>query len=438
LEWPLVLLIIFGSLAILMASGIPVAFAFMLINIVGVALLWGGGDGLRQLSYSMWGSVATFMVLPLPMFILLGEVLFRSGMAMRAIDAVEKWMGRLPGRLGLLAVGAATMFSTMSGSSLATTVMLGDALLPEMEKRGYKKPMSIGPIMGSGGLAMLIPPSALAVLWASIADVSIGKILIAGVIPGLIIAVFYATYVIGRCWLQPSIAPAYDVEPKPLAKKVGNTAKYVLPLGFIVFMVTGLIFLGVAAPSEAAAMGVLAGIILAAAYRKLSWDLLKSSFLATLKITVMALLIISGSKGFGQILAYTGAARELVAWVTSIPLAPITIIIAMMFILLIMGTFMSAFPMMMITLPIFMPIIYNLGFSPVWFGLLFLLNLEMAQTTPPFGLLLFAMKGVAPPDTTMGDIIKAGIPFLICDAAAMAVIIAFPVLALWLPSLMMR
>ncbi len=438
MEWPLVLLIIFGGLAILMASGLPVAFAFMLVNIVGVALLWGGGDGLRQLSYSMWGSVATFMVLPLPMFILLGEVLFRSGMAIRAIDAIEKWMGRLPGRLGLLAVGAATMFSTMSGSSLATTVMLGDALIPEMEKRGYKKPMSIGPIMGSGGLAMLIPPSALAVLWASIAEVSIGKILIAGVIPGLIIAVFYATYVIGRCWLQPSIAPAYDVTPTPLFKKLRDTAKYVLPLGFIVFMVTGLIFLGVAAPSEAAAMGVLAGIILAAAYRKLNWDLLRSSFLTTLRITVMALLIISGAKGFGQILAYTGAARELVSWVTSMPLAPIAVIIAMMFILLILGTFMSAFPMMMITLPLFMPIIYNLGFSPVWFGLLFLLNLEMAQTTPPFGLLLFAMKGVAPPDTTMGDIIRAGIPFLICDAAAMAVIIAFPVLALWLPSLMMR
>lgn len=436
MEWPLVLLIIFGSLAILMATGLPVAFAFMLVNIVGVALLWGGGDGLRQLSYSMWTSVATFMILPLPMFVLLGEVLFRSGMAMRAIDAIEKWMGRLPGRLGLLAVGAATMFSTMSGSSLATTVMLGDALIPEMEKRGYKKPISIGAIMGSGGLAMLIPPSALAVLWASIAEVSIGEILIAGVIPGLIIAVLYATYVIVRCWLQPSIAPAYDVEPTPLAKKLDDAVKYVLPLGLIVFMVTGLIFLGVAAPSEAAAMGALASIILAAAYRKLNWDLLKSSFLATLKITVMALLILSGTKGFGQILAYTGAARELVSWVTSMPLAPIAVIIAMMFILLLMGTFMSAFPMMMITLPIFMPIIYNLGFSPVWFGLLFLLNLEMGQTTPPFGLLLFAMKGVAPPDTTMGDIIRAGIPFLLCDAVVMALIIAFPILATMLPNLL--
>jgi len=418
-----------------MATGLPVAFCFILINLIGVALLWGGETGLRQLILTMWHSLANFSYLPIPMFVLLGEVVFRSGMAMKAIDVVDKWLGHLPGRLGLLAVAVATLFSTMSGSTIATTAMLGGALVPEMEKRGYKKPITIGSVMGSGGLAMLIPPSGLAVIWAAIAQVSIGKILIAGIIPGLIIALFYATYIVGRCWLQPSIAPAYDITPTPLLKKLSLTAKYVLPLSLIVFMVTGLILLGIATPSESAAMGVLGSIILAAAYRKLNWGMMKDAIMVTVKISGMILLILSGAKAFSQVLAYTKATRELIAWVTSLSLDPIVVLISMIFVILFMGMFMSGPPIMMITLPIFMPIVSALGFDPVWFGLIFLINIEMGATTPPFGTLLFVMKGVAPPGTTMGDIVKAGIPFLICDAACMALVIVFPALALWLPNL---
>ncbi len=436
MDWPLVLLIVFGSLMILLISGLPVAFSFMLINIVGVALLWGGEGGLRQLIFTMWQSVASFMFLPIPMFVLLGELVFRSGTAMRAIDVLDKWLGRLPGRLAVLVVCGATLFSTMSGSSLATTALLGEALIPEMEKRGYKKSLSMGAVMGSGGLAMLIPPSALAVIWASIAGVSIGKILIAGIIPGLVIALFYGIYVVGRCRLQPSIAPAYEVAPTPLLEKLIGTIKYVLPLSFIVFMVTGLIFLGVATPSESAAMGVLSSIVLAAAYRKLNGEIIKESLMVTVKLSVMILLILSGAKAFSQILAYTMASRELVTWITSLPLTPIFIIIGIILIILFMGMFLSGAAIMMITLPIFMPIIKTLGFDPVWFGLIFLINIEMGTTTPPFGTLLFVMKGVAPEGTTMEEIIKAGIPYLICDAAAMILMIAFPILALWLPSIM--
>jgi len=438
LDWLTVLLIIFGSLVILMAAGLPVALAFMTINVVGVFLLWGGADGLRTLTLSMWGSMASFLFMPIPMFFLLGELLFRSGMAMRAIDVIDKWMGRLPGRLALQAVGIATLLSTMTGSTIGTTAMLGDVLVPEMEKRGYKKPMSVGSIMGSGGLAMLIPPSGLAVLWAAIAEVSVGEVLIGGTVPGLIMALFYATYIIGRCWLQPSIAPAYDIPKYPWGEKLLDTARYVLPLGFIVFMVTGLIFIGAASPTEAAAMGALSGIIMSAIYHRLSWQMIKETLYNTLRITTMVLIIISGTKAFGQILAYTGVVRELTDVMVGLPLPPLALVAVMMFILLILGMFMSALPMIMITLPIFLPIIYELGFSPIWFGILFLINIEMGQSTPPFGYLLFVMKGVAPPGTTFGEIVKAGIPFLICDALCMGVVMAFPILALWLPGLMIR
>jgi tripartite ATP-independent transporter DctM subunit len=420
-----------------MASGLPIAFCFLLINVVGAMLLWNGRVGLEQLTFSMWHSVATFIFLPIPMFILLGEVTFRSGMAMRAIDSISSWMGRLPGRLGLIAVATATLFSTMSGSTTATTALLGEALVPEMEKRGYKKPITIGSVMGSGGLAMLIPPSGVAVVVAAIAEVSVGKVLIAIIIPGFLIALFYALYIVSRCYLQPSMAPPYDVTPTPLLVKLKNTAKYILPLGFIIFMVTGLILLGVATPAEAAVMGALASIILAAVYRKLSYKLLSDSITSTLKISVMILLIISGAKAYGMILAITGATQGMVAWVMNLPLAPIMIIIGMQAIHLFLGMFMTGLPQTLILIPIFIPMVIALGFDPVWFIVIYLINSEMGHTTPPFGVQLFVMQGVTSKETTFGDIVKAGIPFLICDAAAIAVILAFPIVALWLPSLMM-
>ncbi|MBW8036677.1 MAG: TRAP transporter large permease subunit, partial [Planctomycetes bacterium] len=209
MEWYLILLLLFGGLIILMMSGMPVAFCFMLVNIIGVFLLWGGGVGLEQLILSLGDSIAIFTLVPVPLFILMGEVMFQSGIAINMIDALNKWLGRIPGRLSLLAVGAGTVFSTMSGASMASVAVLGSTLVPEMEKRGYKKAMSLGPILGSGGLAIMIPPSVLAVLVGAIGRIPIGKILIAIILPGLLMAALYATYIILRCRLQPSLAPSY-------------------------------------------------------------------------------------------------------------------------------------------------------------------------------------------------------------------------------------
>ncbi len=436
MEWWLVLLLIFGFLIGVMVTGLPVAFCFILLNFIGVYIYWGGDIGLSQLILSIYSSLGKFTLLPVPMFVLMGEVMFHSGMGLSMIDVLDKWLGRLPGRLGLLAVGSATMFSTMSGSTMATTAMLGALLTPEMEKRGYKKPMSIGPVMGSGGLAMLIPPSGLAVLLAAVAEISVGRLLMAGVIPGLVIAFFYASYVIVRCMLQPSIAPAYEVRHIPLTEKVTATVKHVLPLGFIVFVVLGFIFMGIATPTEAAALGALSCLILAAFYRRLNWELVKKSVTGTVQVTVMTFMILSGAVAFSQILAFSGATKGLLEFVVVLPLAPMVLFIAMQGILLVLGMFMSAVAIMMISIPIYMPIVEALGFDQIWFGLIMLINMEMAMTTPPFGMLLFVMKGVAPKGTTMGDIYRAGIPFLLCDLVTMLVVIAFPMVALWLPNLM--
>jgi tripartite ATP-independent transporter DctM subunit len=436
MEWPLALLLILGGGMVLLATGMPVAFALLLITPVGAVLFWNGEAGLYQLTTSMFEAVSTFTLLPIPLFVLLGEVMFHSGMAMRMIDVLDKWLGRVPGRLGLLTVTGATLFSTMSGSSIGTTAMLGSVLVPEMERRGHSKAMSIGPIMGSGGLAMIIPPSGLAVLLAAIAEISIADLLIAGIIPGLMIASLYAVYIVGRCWIQPSLAPSYNVVPTPISEKLAATVKYVLPLGLIIFLVLGLIFLGVATPSEAAAMGALGTFILAALYRKFTFALIKKSFTGTIRITIMTFMAIIAAKSFSQILASSGATRGIVELMAAIPLIPIVIVIVMQLILIALGMFMGSVPMILITIPIFFPIINLLGLNEIWFALLMLINMEMAMTTPPFGMILFVMKGVSPSGTTMADIYKAGFPFLICDFIVMLLIIIFPALALWLPGFM--
>lgn len=436
MEWWLVILVIFGSLIVLMLSGLPVAFAFLLTSIGGAIFFLGGEAGLRQLILNIKENITSFSLLPIPLFIFMGEVLFHSGIGFQVIDTLSRWLGRLPGRLGLLAVGSATLFSTMSGSTLATTAMLGTILVPEMERRGYKKSMSIGPVIGSGGLAMLIPPSALAVLLAALSYVSVGKLLMAGVMPGLLIALFYATYIIIRCWLQPSIAPAYKVEPTSLSKKVIDTVRYVLPTVFIIFLVIGVIFLGMATPSEAAALGSVGIIILAAVYKRMNWEILKKSVLGGIRITVFMFMIIIGSITFSQILAFSGASAGLIEATVGLNLSPIFILIAMQLVLMFLGCFMDNLSMVMIALPIYLPLISVLGFNPLWFVLLMLINMEMANTTPPFGLLLFVMKGVAPPDTTMGDIYKAALPFILCDMVAFVLIMIFPQIALWLPGIM--
>ncbi len=436
MEWYWSLTLIMGSFFALLFVGVPVVFSFFAVNIVGMYLLMGGIAGVEQMINSAYGGLTVFVLLPITLFILMGEVMFRAGVATRMIDALDKWLGNLPGRLALLSVASGTVLASLSGASIGTTAMLGATLAPELEARGYKKPMSIGPLLGSGGLAIMIPPSGLGVILAVLAEVSVGKLLIAIILPGLLMAVLYVSYIVVRCRLQPSIAPLYAVDPVPLVEKIRLTVKYILPLGLIVFLVVGFIFLGIATPTEAAALGTAGSFVLAACYRSLNWKVTREALESTLKISVMVLMILAAAQSFSQLLAFTGANRYLVQWAGGLPVTPLVLIMLLQLVILILGGFISGIPLMMITLPVFMPIVTSLGFDPIWFLVLMLINIEMAQTTPPYGILLYVMKGVAPPDTTMGDIIRSAIPFLICDLIAMGLIVTFPEITLALPDLM--
>lgn len=438
MDWATTLAIVFGALLALMAIGVPIAFAFLAINVVGAYLFWNGAAGLGQLVMSVYDSVTTFALLPVPLFVLMGELMFRSGIAGRLMDVLDSWIGRLPGRLSVMAVGGGTLFATLTGSAMAGAAMLASLLVPEMEKRGYHRSMTLGPILGSGGLAILIPPSALAVLLAAIANISVGDFLVAIIVPGVLTAGAFVVYIVVRCRISPHLAPAYDLPKVPLAQRLRNTLLYGLPLVVVVFLVVGLMFLGVATATESAAAGALGCFLLSWAYGGLSRRMLAESMKATLGVTVMMLMIITGSTAFSQILAFTGASGGLVEMATSLPLSALWLVVAMQAVLMVMGCFMEPLSIMMLTIPIFFPIIKALGLSPIWFGAIMLLNMEMATITPPFGLVLFVVKGVAPAGTTLTQVYRAALPFIVCETAVIGVLIAFPGLVTSLPALMAR
>lgn len=443
MDWYMALSFLLGMILFFMFLGVPVALAFLAANMIGATYFMGGnGDLLRQMSRGIGQlfnnalpTVTTFNLMPVPMFLLMGEIFFHTGLANKMFSAVDKLMGRIPGRLSFVTVAGGTAFATLSGSSMGSTALLGSLMVPEMQKRGYKKHMSIGPILGTGGLAILIPPSALAVLLATLANLDVGELLIAGVVPGLLLACFYAVLILGMCLWDPSAAPAYEVETYTASQKLKLVVTDVMPMMSIVIGVILLIMTGVATPSESAAFGCLGVIVLALLYRKLSWQGMVKSVEGALKVTTMALLIIFGSATFSALLAFSGASSGLIKWATQFDFDPTVMLLIMFAILLVLGMFMDQLSMMLLTVPIFFPLAQTLGFDLIWFAVIILLALEISFTTPPFGLLLFVMKGVSPPSTTMRDIYVAAIPFMGCSIILVGLLIVFPQIALWLPGL---
>jgi tripartite ATP-independent transporter DctM subunit len=435
MEWYFAAMLMLGMVVGLMSLCVPVSFAFLIANIIGAWIFMGGWIGVEQLAANAGEAVSSFVLVTVPMFVLMGNLFFHSGIALKIIETLDRSMGKANGRLSYIAVLCGTIFAALSGSNMANTAMIGGLLLPQMEERKYAKHMSIGPIIGSGGLALLIPPSTLAVLLGSIAQINIAHLLLAGLIPGLVLAILYVSTI----WLQvrhnPAAAPAYDVETASTAEKLRMIAVYILPMSLVVFSVVGFILLGITTPSEAAAFGVLSVLVLSACYGQLNWRMIRRSLDGTLRVTVMVFFIILASKTFSQILAFSGATSGMIEWATAYEFSAIAMLLIMFSVLLVLGMFVDAISMMLLTIPIFFPIALSLGFDPVWFGLIMLLAIEMSGTTPPFGLLLFVMQGVAPTGTTYWMIVRAAVPYLVCDLILLILLIAMPNLALWLPEL---
>ena len=433
LAWEMAALLLLGGSTVLLFLGMPVALSFVAINILGAMVFLGGEPGLLQVVRNSVVAVMNFSLTPIPLFILMGELLFHTGLALKVIEGVERLIRRVPGRLAVIAVAAGTVFSAISGSTIATTAMLGSLMLPVMLARGYHPAFATGPIMAIGAVDMLIPPSALTVLLGSLSGISISKLLIGGVVPGLLLSLAFIAYIVATARRRPDLAPPAPLEARDRSESWRLLALYVVPLLSIFVVVVGAMSGGWATPTESAALGALATLLLALAYRALSLAALLAALRGTVAITGMILFIILGATTFAQILSFSGATDGLVSAILGQGLSAFAVLVGMMLLLIFLGIFVDQVSMMLITLPVFMPIVARLGIDPIWFGVLFLICMQLGLLLPPHGLLLMTMRGVSPPEVSMGHIFQAVVPYVIMSLLLLILLLLLPAVATWLP-----
>ncbi|MCY4431819.1 MAG: TRAP transporter large permease subunit [Rhodospirillales bacterium] len=433
MDWVLPLALMLGGLGALLMLGVPVAFAFLAVTVAGAWEILGGEQGLVQLARSAAQSIANFQLAPIPLFILMGELLFQTGVARRAIDAIERVVARVPGRLSVVTVFGGTIFAALSGSTIANTAMLGSTLLPRMLSKGYHPSMAMGPIMASGAIAMLIPPSALAVLVGSLAGISIAGLMLAGVIPALLLAALFVAYIVLRCTVSPKLAPADESRAMTIGDRWRPFLVYVAPLSLVFVVVIGSLLAGLATPTESAALGCVAALAASAAYGSLTRERLGRALMETVKLSVMILFIIAASQTFSQVLSFSGATSGLIQTIGRYHLTEAEVLLGIVVLLLFLGCFIDQVSMLMVTVPIFVPLAAGAGIDPLILGVVYLLTMEIALLTPPFGLLLFVMRGVAPEGFDMRQVYAAVGPFLVIKLLVLALLLWQPGVGTWLP-----
>jgi len=412
--------------------GFPMSFTLGVSAIIG-ALVYGGPGMLGFVANQIYSGMRDISLLAMPLFIFIACVLERSGIADTAYTALHHWTGPLRGGLAIATVLCCTIIAAISGVAAAGVATMGVIALPLMLKRGYNKNITLGPIMAGGALGVLIPPSVVFILYGMMTRTSIGRLFAGGLIPGLILASFYMAYIGVRCWLQPELGPALPPEERvSLREKIALSKGLILPI-LIILTILGSIFFGIASPMESAAVGAAGAIACTAINRKLSWTLVKQASYRTLLINCMIMWIVFGAKCFSSIFISLGASQVLQEWLIGLQISPIYLVFVMQSTYLLLGCIVDEVTMLCLTVPVYAPILAALGFDPVWFGVLFMINMQIGYLTPPFGYCLFYMKGVAPPGITMADIYRSIGPFIALAFCALLLVMFFPQLALWLP-----
>ncbi len=423
-------------LLVLLALSVPIFVAFLILNLTGVMLLFGT-SGFGLFANSIYATATSGALTAVPLFIAMGEILFRSGAMEVLFDSLDRLVGRIRGRQYVVCILLSAILGALSGAAMAVAGLLGRSLFPTMRKRGYDTQFSAGTILAGASLDPIIPPSVLAVLVATAADVSIGKMLIAGIVPGVVLTGMFLIYVLVRVYFTPSLAP--DLAADIADRKTGGSALAALarmiPSVFVFFMVMGLIMLGIATPTEAAATGVLGAILLAALYRRLSLEMITQALYTAASVASLLLIIMCSAVMFSQLLSVTGAARTLGNIVVHLDLPAAAMIFAMMAVPFVLFMFLDQVALMLVLVPIYQPIIKVYGFDDVWFWTLFLIVATVGGLTPPFGYVLFALKSAAP-DVPIAVIYRASWPFVWIITAGMVLFAVFPPLITFLPRLM--
>lgn len=426
------------GLAVLFAlflSGAPIFLAFLFAILIGVYFVIGPA-GFPMFANSILDTVSITSLASIPLFLLMGEILFRSGTMDVLFDSIDKLVGRVRGRQYVLVVALSAVFGALSGVAMAVAAMLGRAIMPGMQGRGYDRGIAAGLIVGGASLAPIIPPSLLAIIVGSVADVSIAKLLMAGVVPGLMLGSIFLLYVFFRIAMDPRLAPAsVAAERDTVTTRVQCLAILrTLPFFIVIFSVMGFIMLGIATPSESAATGVVGALLTAAVYRNISMTMIWQSLMASITVSAMILTIMAMSKMFTQLLAFTGATGELVQLVANLNFSPTLMLLILLAVPFVLCMFIDTIAVILLTIPIYQPVVDSLGFDPVWFWLMFLINITLGAITPPFGYTLFAFKAVVP-DMTISQVYRSVWPFVLLFVLGLGLIAAFPGLATWLPGL---
>lgn len=430
MEWWQSFMLVIGLVLFMIAIGTPVVFAFLFVDIVAL-WFYAGTDALWTVATSSYTSIANYNLAPIGLFMLMGEALYHTGVVDIITDVIDKWMGGFRARYYIVAIVTGTILAAMTGVSMAVVAMLSVILVPEMLKRGYDKKLTLGVILSSGTMAAIVPPSSLAVLYGSLAQVSIAGILVGGILPGCLLAAFYIVYILVRCKLNPNLAPTAHPSGLSFSEKVKGSLR-LLPSLVIIFCVVGFITFGIATPTEAAGAGALSCYLVALFYGKLRWPVIKASFMTTLKIFGIIYFIFVGSTCFSQLLSITGIAAGFAEFASSLKVSPIMLFMVLQGVVWVLAMLIDQVSIMMITIPIFTPVIAAAGINPLQFGLVFLVNSVVGGKTPPFGLMGFTMASTLK-DTTVEEIFRAVIPFLVLDAIAILLMCLVPKVTLYLP-----
>jgi tripartite ATP-independent transporter DctM subunit len=433
IEWLTVLM--FGSMIVLLLLGLPLAFVTGLIGVVFTLGLFGI-DGLQLIASRIYSFMNEYALVAVPMFIMMASLMERSGVAKDLFDAMRVWAGKLPGGLAIQTMVAATVMGAMTGIIGGEIVLLGLLALPQMLRLGYDRKLAIGTICAGGSLGTMIPPSIVLIIYGLTVNVSIGDLFIANIVPALILSAVYMVYIFTRCQINPRLGPpAPDEEHAvPLLKKLVLMKGLALPL-LVIFAVLGTIYFGIASVTEAAAMGVVGSMVASAIRRELNWKMMRESVRQTMQTCGMLLWLSFGATAMIGVYNLAGGPAFVRELFTGLDLPAVGVILLMMLILFVLGTMMDWVGICLLTMPIFVPIVRELGYDPVWFGVVFCLNMQLSYLTPPFGPAAFYLKSVAPPDISLNEIFAAFWPFLILQASVLTVVVFYPDLALWLPSL---
>ncbi|WP_368737585.1 TRAP transporter large permease subunit [Oceanospirillum sediminis] len=433
---PLIVTIgMFGTMFLMLMMGAPLAWSLLTVGLGFAYTLWGAGS-IELLTLSSFAALDNFLLVALPMFIFMGLMLERSGITDDLFEMMNKLMGQTPGGLGVGTVIVCALIAAMAGVSGAATVSLGVIALPAMLKRGYDKKLATGTIMAGGALGFLIPPSLLMILYAFLAKESVGKLFAAGLMPGLMLAGIYILYILIRSRITPSLAPALSEEHQvDWRGKVASLKALILP-GALIATVLFCIITGITAPSEASAIGAAGSILCAAIYRTLNLKMMKEVLISTTKLMGMLIWITIAAIFFSKVYIGLDAGFILQELIEDNDVAPIYVIMIMLACYFVLGMFLDDFAIVFITVPLFVPIVESLGFDTIWFAILFIVSMQSAYLTPPFGYNLFYMRSVAPPEVTIYDLYKAAVPFILLQILGLALLLMFPGIALWLPEVL--